>query len=209
MITVLFTPCHSSALVLGKPLWMRMNRALAWALVVSPVVQIVLRTDLANGLYLDLAILIAHSALSIALFGLPKNKDPRKTAWTRWVGLPELGMSPRNQFLLSGWRIVLSSLWLSALPCAIFAWAWLSTAAPPLHGWSVGVGTLALPLLFCLATFFWLQLQYSLLTHLSRATEYALRRWGCAQSATPLVARVVVAVFVYSSIVNLFRPLWR
>lgn len=210
MNTALFTHCHYSALVLDKQLWMRVNRALAWALVASPVLQILLRTDLARGLWLDLAILMAHAALSLALFGLPQYKNLRKTVGTRWFGLSELGMSPRNQFLLGAWRMVVSVLWLIAIPCAVFAWGWLATVVPQLQSASVsvGVGVLVLPL-FSFSVFYWLLLQHSLITHLYQATGYALRRWGYTHNAAPWVARALVAVFVYSSIVNLFRPLWR
>jgi hypothetical protein len=207
MTTTLTNSRHASALVQDKKIWMRVNRALAWALVGSPLLQIMLGTDLVRGLWLDLAILIAHGALSVALFGLPKNKDPRQTVWTRWAGLPEHGMSPRNRFLLSGWRVAVSSLWLVAIPTAIVVWGWLEMAIPALTVLNTGLGMVLLPF-FYIGGFFGLLLQYGLVTHLHRATVYALRRWGCAPAHTPVVAYWTVLVFLATSIANLFRPLW-
>jgi hypothetical protein len=205
MTTTLTTRSHASALVLDKKMWMRINRALAWALVASPLLQIMLGTDLVRGLWLDLAILIAHGALSVALFGLPKNIDPRQTLWTRWAGLPERGMSPRNKFLLSGWRVAVSSLWLVAIPTVITVWGWLETVAPAMNG--LGLGILRIPMLY-VGGLFGLLLQYGLVTHLHRATVYALRRWGYAPAHVPAVAYWTVIVFLAASIANLFRPLW-
>ncbi len=198
---------QASALVQDKKLWMRVNRVLAWALVGSPVLQIMLGTDLVRGLWLDLAILIAHGALSVALFGLPKNRDPRQALWTRWAGLPEHSMSPRNRFLLSGWRVAVSSLWLVAVPTVITVWGWLETALPALKVLGLGMGMVLLPVLY-VGGFFGLLLQYGLVTHLHRATVYALRRWGYAPTHAPKVAFWTVAVFLATSIANLFRPLW-
>jgi hypothetical protein len=205
MTSTLIHSSHASALVSDKKLWMRVNRVLAWTLVGSPVLQIALGTDLVRGLWLDLAILIAHGALSIALFGLPKNKDPRQTFWTRWAGLPEHGMSPRNKFLLSGWRVAVSSLWLVAIPGVITVWGWLQTAMPPLKALDLGV--LLIPILYA-GGFFGLLLQYGLITHLHRASVYALRRWGYSPANTPALAFWLVVVFLASSIANLLRPLW-
>jgi hypothetical protein len=205
MTTILPTPSRTSTLVLDKKLWMRVNRALAWALVGSPLLQIMLGTDLVRGLWLDLAILIAHGALSVALFGLPKNKDPRQTLWTRFAGLPEYSMSPRNKFLLSGWRVAISSLWLVAIPSVITVWRWLETALPALTNLSMGM--VWIPILY-IGGFFGLLLQYGLVTHLHRASIYALRRWGCAPADATTVAHWTVIVFLASSIANLVRPLW-
>jgi hypothetical protein len=205
MNTILTAPSIASTWVSDKKLWMRVNRVLAWTLVGSPVLQIILGTDLVRGLWLDLAILIAHGALSVAIFGLPKNKDLRQTFWTRWAGLPEHGMSPRNKFLLSGWRVAVSSLWLVAIPSVVIAWGWLQTAASALNVSSLGI--VLLPL-FYVGGFFGLLLQYGLVTHLHRASIYALRRWGCAPADAPVVAYWTVIVFLASSIANLFRPLW-
>jgi hypothetical protein len=205
MTPTLAAPNLASTWVSDKKLWMRVNRFLAWALVGSPVLQIMLGTDLVRGLWLDLAILIAHGALSVALFGLPKNKDPRQILWTRFAGLPEYSMSPRNKFLLSGWRVAVSSLWLVAIPSVIAAWGWLETAAPALK--NLGMGMVWVPILY-VGGFFGLLLQYGLVTHLHRASIYALRRWGYSPANTPGLAFWLVVVFLASSIANLFRPLW-
>jgi hypothetical protein len=205
MTLILATPNLASTWVSDKKRWMRVNRFLAWALVASPVLQIMLGTDLVRGLWLDLAILIAHGALSVAIFGLPKNKDPRQTIWTRWAGLPEHGMSPRNKFLLSGWRVAVSSLWLVAIPTVVTVWGWLDTAVPALQGLRLGI--LLIPILY-VGGFFGLLLQYGLVTHLHRASVYALRRWGYAPTNAPELAFWLVVVFLITSIANLVRPLW-
>jgi hypothetical protein len=207
MTSTLSYSSQASTMVQDKKLWMRVNRALAWALVVSPVLQIMLGTDLVRGLWLDLAILIAHGALSVVLFGLPKNKDPRQALWTRWAGLPEHSMSPRNRFLLSGWRVAVSSLWLVAIPTAIMVWRWLETAVPAMKALNLGLGVALIPVLY-VGGFFGLLLQYGLVTHLHRATVYALRRWGYAPTHAPTVAFWTVLVFFATSIANLVRPLW-
>ncbi len=204
MTQTLRAPSLASAQVSDKKIWMRVNRVLAWALVGSPLLQIMLGTDLVPGLWLDLAILIAHGALSVALFGLPKNKDPRQTVWTRFAGLPEYSMSPRNKFLLSGWRIAVSSLWLVAIPSVITVWRWLETALPALRDLSMGM--VLVPMLY-IGGFFGLLLQYGVVTHLHRASIYALRRWGCTPADATAVAYLTVIVFLASSIANLVRPL--
>lgn len=205
MTETLRAPSLASTLAGDKKIWLRVNRVLAWALVGSPVLQILLRTDLVRGLWLDLAILIAHGALSVALFGLPKNKDLRQNLWTRFAGLPEYGMSPRNKFLLSGWRVAVSGLWLVAIPSVITGWRWLETALPALT--NLSMGTALVPILY-VGGFFGLMLQYGLVTHLHRATIYALRRWGCTPADAPAVAYWTVIVFLASSLANLVRPLW-
>lgn len=205
MTETLRAPSLASALVSDKKTWMRMNRALAWALVGSPVLQIMLRTDLVDGLWVDLAILIVHGALSVALFGLPKNKDLRQALWTRFAGLPEYGMSPRNKFLLSGWRVAVSGLWLVAIPSVITVWRWLETALPALRDLSMGM--VLVPMLY-VGGFFGLLLQYGVVTHLHRASVYALRRWGCTPADATAAAYWTVIVFLASSIANLVRPLW-
>jgi nitric oxide reductase large subunit len=189
-----------------KKIWMRVNRILAWALVVSPVLQIVLRTNLVNGLWLDLAILIAHAVLSVALFGLPKNKNPRQIFWTRWACLPELGMSPRHQFLLSGWRVAVSSLWLVGLFGGVALCQWMAPSAPDSIKTISNIFFLSA---IYLGGFFGLLLPYGVVTHLGKATMYALRRWGNARDDTTDLASLVVLLFLAASVVNLFRPLWR
>jgi nitric oxide reductase large subunit len=192
--------------IIDKKIWMPVNRVLAWALVVSPVLQIMLRTNLVNGLWLDLAILIVHAALSVVLFGLPKNKSPRQTFWTRWAGLPELGMSPRHKFLLSGWRVAVSSLWLAGLVGGIALCQWIAPSAPATIK---SIGNIFFLSAIYLGGFFGLLLVYGVVTHLGKATMYALRRWGSARDDTTDLASLVVFLFLVASVVNLLRPLWR
>ena len=80
-------------------------------------------------------------------------------------------------------RVAVSSLWLVAIPTTIMVWAWLETAIPALKLLNTGMGMALLPILY-IGGFFGLLLQYGLVTHLHRASVYALRRWGCAARVT-------------------------
>ncbi len=214
MITIATRPAllcaWSVAEALGsKKLWLRVNRALAWALVVSPVLQIMLGSRLVPGLLLDLGILLAHGGLSIWLFGAPKVKDSSTTheaAWIRWGGLSEPGMSPRNRFLLSGWRIVLSTAYLTALPF-VFALG-MAISVFPLAAIALALGALLMFIVFSVYSFMW---PYAVATHVYGASSYALRRWGANNMRSDDIAALgftVALVVMASNVVNLFRPLW-
>jgi hypothetical protein len=199
----------ASNVLCSKKLWLRVNRTLAWALVVSPMVQIMLGSALVPGLLLDLAILLVHGALSIWLFGAPKAARPIDTAWTRWMGASYADMSPRNRFLLSGWRVALSSGYQVALVLLALGLAMLGGYL----GWLPGVliGMVAVPLYFLMMSaggFFGSMLPYAIITHLFGASRYATRRWGFKDFNAAAISVVVVVLFAALSIVNLFRPLW-
>jgi hypothetical protein len=193
----------------SKKLWLRVNRALAWALVVSPILQIMLGSRLVPGLLLDLAILLAHGGLSIWLFGVPKAKDSsttREAAWMRWAGMPEEGMSPRNRFLLSGWRIALSSAYLIAVPF-VFALG-MTISVFPLAAIALILGAVLMFIVFSVYSFMW---PYAVITHVYGANGYALRRWGANNMGSDDIAALgfsLALVVMTSNVVNLFRPLW-
>jgi hypothetical protein len=200
--------------ICSKKLWLRVNRTLAWALVVSPVVQIALGSALVPGLLLDLAILLVHGALSVWLFGLPKASNKADTSWIRWVGAPHPGLSPRQQFLLSGWRVVLGSSYQLALYVLISSVVLLGYWLSATLGEVMAVFMVPLWLAMSLAgVYFSLMLPYAIVTHLYRASRYALARldagWGVGASwrsrLAGMACSILVVTFLLSSLYNLFR----
>lgn len=165
---------------LDKALALRVNRLLAWALVISPALQVALRTDFWRGLWLDLGILAAHAGLSLYLFGLP----PGTSRWHLALGLADKALSARGSFLLTTWRIALPFLYTPAL---LFV-PWL--------GVLVGLPALVL----------WVVLPFNLASHLFDAAHYALRRWRVkTEDARDAAATAIVAAFFWASALNLWR----
>lgn len=174
--------CPHCTMVPGRLSWMRLNRALAWGLVLSPLVQIALGTNFWRGLALDLAILLAHGALSLALFGPPR--APASSRWLLWVGIEPEGLSPRNRFLMTGWSIALAVMYTPAI-------------------FLVPIATLVvgMPLLLI-----WLLLPIRLWLHVQQASTYALRRQGLTDPAALSSAAIgVVLFFAGVNLVNLLR----
>jgi hypothetical protein len=191
-----------------KKLWLRINRALAWGLIVSPALQIMLGSALVPGLILDLVILLLHGGLSVWLFGLPKS--PKGDDGTmHWIGTSEARMSPRNRFLLSGWRLMISSLYLLSIPLLVT----LGSALP--DGWGLGVVLIPAGLgMLLVFNFFSVMWPYAAVTHVFGASGYAMRRWGALDSlgsytaAAPWVSGLIVLLFMATSIANVFKSLW-
>lgn len=146
--------CESCARWTGKVFWLKANRVLAWALLASPPVQMALGTPFLRGLVFDLALLAAHAALSLALFGLPR--VPGKGRWMLFAGLEPPGLSPRNRFLMTGWGIALAFV---HAPGFMF----------------IPMATLALGPAWLLL---WLLLPVRMVSHVFQAAAYAGRRWG-------------------------------
>jgi hypothetical protein len=191
-----------------KKIWLRINRALAWGLVVSPALQIMLGSALVPGLILDLVILLVHGGLSVWLFGLPKSPK-RDDGTMHWIGTSEARMSPRNRFLLSGWRLMISTLYLMSIPL----WFALGSAVP--SGWGLSVVLVPAGLgLLVMFNFFSVMWPYAAVTHVFGASNYALRRWGSFHSlgsttaVVPWASSLIVLLFMATSIANLFKSLW-
>ncbi|NHZ62322.1 hypothetical protein [Massilia genomosp. 1] len=188
------------ALMPPKIIWMRVNRLLAWALIVSPLAQIALGTPFMRGLALDLVILLAHGALSLALFGMPKSATRRFNVALHVFGRKTRDLSPRNTFLLSGHRLGLTfllGLLLFGLP--LLPRSVLDAVVPvliALFAWIVPGAALV----------FWplLRVPLTLVQHLHPAIDLALRRWGMRSNAQDLAVMVVV-VFFFVSFINLIR----
>ena len=174
----------ASPVFLPRTAWMRFNRGLAWALVVSPIVQIVLQVRFWPGLYFDLAGLAAHGVLSLALFGIPKNQYRKVNLPMHLLGFRTGDLSPRNNFLMTGYRVLLACISITVLCFAPTAW----------------------PLVFLFGFYMIPRLPISVIQHISDAGTYAFQRWGVRKSANDLA---VLTVIFYSclSIINLVRAL--
>lgn len=169
-----------------KASWVRINRLLAWALVASPLLQILLRTKFINGLLFDAGLLVIHAVLSLWLFGMPK--APRGEGWMLWLAMPPRGMSLRSRFLVWPWLIVVGVLW---IPVAAVA--------------SVLFGPAAVVLLAALCVLWALQPVF-VMAHAATATRYAWRRWGLGNESDGWVAGFIVAAFVpITNLANLLR----
>ena len=176
--------CHGPVCgrVTHKSLWLKVNRLLAWALVLSPVVQIALGAPFVRGLLFDLGLLAAHGLLSLVLFGLPRT-PPRKL-WLLFAGIEPDGLSPRNRFLMTGWGIALAFFYTPAF--------------------------LATPLVMILLgptwVLLWLVMPVRVVSHIHQAATYAGHRWGVRKDEARLeMASVAALVFVVAHAVNLVR----
>ena len=183
--SLLHCPCEVTLTerLTSRALWIRLNRLLAWSVVISPFVQIALRTNLVNGLLLDLALLVAHGALSLWLFGLPRSA--KKDRWMLWLGLAPGSLSPRGRFLMTAWRVALGLLWIPAL--YVLATTFGATALVVLP--------LCVPL--------WLLQPVFVLGHVFGASGYAFRRWGLGAKDDFVTAFFLAGMFAFASIFNL------
>jgi hypothetical protein len=168
----------------------RVNRLLAWALVGSPVVQIGAGVNFWRGLWFDVALLLVHGALSLKLFGAPKTTTPSDRHVLLISGISQRAISPRNKLLLSGYRVLLGTVYLIGIVAALRFEALLPWLAPV--GMVVGIYAM-------------LRLPFSSLGHLYVASDYAAKRWG-ARGFSELLALFVVVAFAVVSFLNLLRP---
>ncbi|MDQ1812826.1 hypothetical protein RBA41_05860 [Massilia sp. CCM 9210] len=189
------------ALVPPKIVWMRVNRVLAWALIVSPLAQWALGTAFLRGLALDLVILVAHAAMSLALFGVPKAPARRFSAAMHVFGGQPPDLSPRNRFLLSGYRVGLTLLLLLLVPTLIAALRLI-----PFSSYLAYLGVLwivAVPSSL-IALWPFLRMPVTLFQHLDPSIVQALRRWGMRKNAGSVAVSIVIFFFL-SSYINLIR----
>ncbi|MFZ6779383.1 hypothetical protein ACO0LD_21340 [Undibacterium sp. Ji83W] len=163
--------------LLTRANWVRFNRILAWAMVITPVLQFFIRANLAYALLVDFGLLLAHGILSLILFGLPKVKRQKFTFSMHVLGFRWHFLSPRNEFLLTGYRMAQA---ISVLPLLFIP----------------GVRWLAL-LLFYPS----LRIPVSFIQHLYRAIAFAFQRWGIKY----LDAGLVVCIYLFFFIANLLR----
>ncbi|MFZ6760090.1 hypothetical protein ACO0K9_23055 [Undibacterium sp. Ji50W] len=164
--------------ILSRANLVRLNRVLAWAMLVTPLIQFFVHAKITHCLLLDFGLLIAHGILSLYLFGIPKVKREKFTFSMHVMGWRMAGLSPRNLFLLTGYRIVLG---LTALLSFFVPGAWV----------------LALLLIYPL-----IRMPATVVQHLHAAIEYAFQRWGISKFD---VEWVVVVIYFYFFIANLLR----
>lgn len=170
-------------LTINKLFWMRVNRVLAWTLVISPLVQIAVQMPLGTGLAIDLAIFLVHGAMSLVLYGLPKTRKGGFSAPLHAFGFRPRDMSERNSFLVGGYRMamVTVTILLMFTPIGSFTgWLWVPFLYP------------------------FLRMPLTMMQHLYDGARYALRRWGHREHA-PDRAMLILFGFLFASIVNLVR----
>ncbi|MFB9242696.1 hypothetical protein IV454_04590 [Massilia antarctica] len=189
------------ALVPPKIVWMQVNRVLAWALIVSPLAQWALGTAFMRGLALDLAMLLAHAAMSLVLFGAPKVPARRFSVAMHVFGRQPADLSPRNRFLLSGYRVGLTLL-LLALVLTLIAVLRLI----PFSNYLAYVGVLWIVAVPSSVLVLWplLRMPMTLSQHLDPSIVQALRRWGMRTNAGSAAVWIVIFFFLFSYI-NLIR----
>jgi hypothetical protein len=191
-VPTLSFPCTSSTC----PIWpstriqIRINRLLAWGLVVSPVVQIATDVSFWRGLWFDVVVVLVHGALSLKLFGAPKTAKSGAARDALLVtGISPVAVSPRNKLLLSGYRIFLAMFYsLSLLAIGLYT---------PLLPW---LG----PVLALLGFYTMARFPFSSVGHLYVASQYAAKRWG-ARSTAQTFALIIVMLFAIVSYANLLR----
>lgn len=177
MITL--SPSRLRPQLTSKLFWMRANRILAWSLIASPPLQWALGMRFANGLLIDLAIVLVHGALSFTLFGKPETKARAFSIGMHVFGWRAAGMSPRNRFLLTGYRI---GAGLAA----------------------IGLLMLPLPVIWLVLLYPLLRLPVSIIQHIYEAIVAAMVRWGKRGSAAASAGAIVFA-YLLMSLINLVR----
>ena len=169
-------------LFLGRSAWITVNRCLAWAMIASPLLQLVIHANLGVSVLIDLGLLAAHGVLSLVLFGVPKRRGRKFEAPMHLLGFRPAGLSPRNRFLLSGYRITLAFGAL-LLPLGLPPVAWLT-----LPGGAYMV----------------LRLPITVMQHIFGGVNYAALRHGVRENAG-LLASLVVTAYCVLSLFNLVR----
>ncbi|MBS7808440.1 hypothetical protein [Variovorax sp. PCZ-1] len=195
-LTTLSLPSFNTKLLL-----IRFNRMLAWALLISPAVQIMVGTGFLRGLVFDLVLLLIHALLSLIVFGTPRAASFRNQhTLRRFFGGDRALVLGRDRFLLDAWRILISLLnpWvMGMLAYAVtFAAAFVNI-----------IGLLFLPLISALL-YFNLLLPASILRHVRDASSYAYRRWRLSPTEARWLGWATMWVFVVLSFVNLVKGLW-
>jgi hypothetical protein len=162
------TNMHVTKLLPDRMTWIRLNRILAWALMVSPLIQLLFHTDFNLGFQINLGLFIAHGSLSLVLFGAPQNKWKGFNAMMHVLGGRPERLSARNRFLLSGYRVALG----------------LTPVLLIVLGFPSGIAFIfTLPFLYPV-----LRLPVSAIEHIDSAVAYALQRMRWSKSfATPVL----------------------
>lgn len=187
----------------------RINRVLAWGLVVSPPAQIALQVNFWRGLLFDLVLVLVHGGLSLMLFGLPRSPRARKgiaegeppsvpppssTARALLLigGVSPKPAGPRNALLLSGYRVLLALGYMLVIATMLSLGGFQQPSS-----WIVNA-------LFWTGLYVMARLPFSVLGHLYLASDLAIRRTGPRYYSQSL-ALLVVAAFVATSMFNMLK----
>jgi hypothetical protein len=169
----------------AKPFWIRTNRLLAWSLVISPAAQWACGMRFWTGFWIDMAILFAHAVLSFALFGKPVDRSRAFNFGMHVMGFRGDVLSPRNAFLLTGYRIALGA-------SAILALTYVDN-----------------PFVIIVVTilFFYpiLRLAYTIIQHVFQASRMALRRWKWREAFADSLAVTITYLYFVISFINMVR----
>lgn len=168
----------------------QVNRLLGWALLLSPALQWAAGVRFLDGLAFDLGLLLVHSVISLAIYGLPSATEQER--WKLWVGLRPRGLSPRNEFLLTGWRVFLVAPYVLVGVAAALGWI-VTLGWPGLWLWIPGL-------------WLWIRLPFTVFSHIAQAVGYAARRWGVYDGEQALTLGIWLAIAFYAcTVVNLLR----
>lgn len=157
----------------------RLNRLLAWAMLVAPVLQFLISANIMNCLWLDFSLLITHGILSLVLFGVPKVKGEKFNFSMRIFGFRPEKLSPRNSFLLSGYRVAQGlSVYLVFMIASFIPGAyWLTQQM------------LAM-LLVSFMFFPIVRMPFAVLGHIRDATSLAMQRWQWGE--TEQISKIIM-----------------
>jgi hypothetical protein len=173
----------------------RVNRLLAWAMVAVPAVGLLVGWSWQDSLPWIIGLIAAHGVLSLALFGGPRVKEHGWPAFRiRVLGHAPSEASPRERFMIGSWAIVLCIAW----PVA-GVWVLVSDAV------LAGVWVLALTVLWPATMVFMLRYPFAVGSHVARATEYALKRWGYGQLADGGAGTVLAWLYIALQFAHLFH----
>lgn len=155
----------------AKIVWLMLNRILAWALICVPLCQSALDTPFWRCLWIDLAILLAHAGLSLALFGKPERKSRTFSVSMHVFGFSPWDLNGRSEFLMTGYRLVLVFVGAGVIAPLIVVLAYRFAQVDLLFGprllWVLTV--CSVPMFFTVMF---------VLLHIRAAAQQACRRWG-------------------------------
>jgi hypothetical protein len=170
----------------------KVNRLIAWFLLVMPWLHAAMGTPFLRGLLYDAVLLAVHGVLSLVLFGLPR---AHTNHWMVALGLQPMGMTQRNIFLLSGWTIAAGWLY----PAAIWLINYMGLTGILGSGfwWIMVPATVVV----------WITLPVRLIEHISQAAHYATARWRVADASKRTnISILAVVTYLMGQTVNIL--LW-
>ncbi|NHZ62321.1 hypothetical protein [Massilia genomosp. 1] len=179
----------------AKRVWIRFNRILAWTLIGSPLLQWVLDAPFWLCLWIDLAMLLAHAGLSLALFGKPERKSRTFSVSMHVFGFSPWDLSARIEFLMTGYRIFLVLVGAGMIVPLIAVLAYRIARVDLFFG----------------PAMFWVLMAYCapisfmaifVLLHIHAAARQAGRRWGFNGAG---LAAVALLSFCVPAIVHTFN----